>query len=61
MMKENGISGFEDFRDKVIKNSDTVKEILAKTKNENEELVKLMGLIQAIQRSEDMLKPGLQI
>ena len=59
IMKENGVNGFEDFRDKVIKNSDTVKQILNKTKAENEELVRLMGLIQAIKRSEDSLKLGI--
>lgn len=48
-MQENGISSFEDFRSKVMKNSDHVKEILAKTKAENEELVKLTSLIKAIE------------
>lgn len=48
-MQENGVSSFEDFRSKVLKNSENVKEILEKTKSENKELVKLMSLIKALE------------
>ena len=48
-MKESGISSFEDYRYKVMKNSETVKQILANTKSENEELVKITGLIKSIE------------
>ena len=57
IMKENGISSFEDFRYQVLKNSEQVKQILAETKAQNEELVKLTGLIQAIEKPNELSKP----
>lgn len=55
-MKESGISSFEDYRYRVVKNSDKVKQILADTKTENEELVKITGLIQAIENPGELGK-----
>ncbi|MBP5427118.1 MAG: hypothetical protein J6Y29_04425 [Clostridiales bacterium] len=59
-MQENGISSFEDFRSKVVKNSDLVKQVLANTKMENEELVKIASLIKAIEIASNEYKESTQ-